>query len=407
MCGIFGVLNYGKKPVAGLRDLVTMLGIESAVRGTDATGIAFNYKNKLHIDKAPKSSLDFKFSVPKDVKAVMGHTRRTTIGKPEHNYNNHPFKGKAGRKHFAFAHNGVLDNEFELKDMYKLPKTHIVTDSYVACQAMEKLGSFTMKNLVKLGETVEGMFAFTFLDSQDNLYLIRNDSPLAVVHIPELELYVYASTNDILIKALVGWGGARDSVVECLKGKSDVLEWSNPKEGSIIIIKSNGKVQTGEFKPLQRVTSWYSQKWRAVAGGTSSFTYANTNKSGKKTGRESLLPTTTNRYSFWDEEDEVDDTYCIGSYVASGDLEYANMLVEAYISAGYDAEDVKLLLDDGFDLMTLEDFIFSAEQSGDFSFIDDVLDSYYQIGAGEELLDEPYEVEDDDCIKVPANKFHQ
>lgn len=49
---------------------------------------------------------------------------------------------------------------------------------------------------------VEGSFVFTVLDEGDKLYLIKGDSPMAVFHYPVLGLYVYASTQEILRRAV-------------------------------------------------------------------------------------------------------------------------------------------------------------------------------------------------------------
>ena len=50
---------------------------------------------------------------------------------------------------FAFAHNGVLYNDKELRAEKHLPKTKIETDSYVAVQLIEQHGKLnfgTLKN---------------------------------------------------------------------------------------------------------------------------------------------------------------------------------------------------------------------------------------------------------------------
>ena len=40
MCGLYGVLSYGNK-VKDMAEITEALAVESAVRGTDATGIAY------------------------------------------------------------------------------------------------------------------------------------------------------------------------------------------------------------------------------------------------------------------------------------------------------------------------------------------------------------------------------
>ena len=48
------------------------------------------------------------FKLPREVTAVMGHTRMTTQGTENKNFNNHPFYGRTKDNVFALAHNGVL-----------------------------------------------------------------------------------------------------------------------------------------------------------------------------------------------------------------------------------------------------------------------------------------------------------
>ena len=54
-----------------------------------------------------------------------------------------------------------------------------------------------------MAEEVEGSFSFSILDDRNNLYLVKGDSPISILHFPELKLYVYASTDEILYKALI------------------------------------------------------------------------------------------------------------------------------------------------------------------------------------------------------------
>ena len=54
MCCLFGILDYKQSLSAKqLNKMVTTLSRCCEVRGTDATGIAYNYNNKLCIYKRP------------------------------------------------------------------------------------------------------------------------------------------------------------------------------------------------------------------------------------------------------------------------------------------------------------------------------------------------------------------
>ena len=140
MCALFGWLDY-KGIVSNklLKKLTQSLANAAEERGTDASGIAYVKNGKVTIYKRPKPAHKLRFNAPSGTKAVMGHTRMTTQGNEKFNYNNHPFYGHVD-KNFAFAHNGVLYNDKELRVEKHLPKTKIETDSYVAVQLIEQQG---------------------------------------------------------------------------------------------------------------------------------------------------------------------------------------------------------------------------------------------------------------------------
>lgn len=133
---------------------------------------------------------------------VMGHTRMATQGSEKRNYNNHPFRARAGGQAFALAHNGVLSNDLHLRKAKKLRRTKIETDSFVAVQLLEQCGGISFDSLRSMAEQMEGSFSFTVLDGKDNLYFIKGDNPLCIYHYPSAGVYLYASTEAILLQAL-------------------------------------------------------------------------------------------------------------------------------------------------------------------------------------------------------------
>ena len=250
MCGLFGFSHYGDNKIKDLSELTNALAIQSAVRGTDATGIAFCGKNGITILKESKSAymLDFKHS--DDVKAIIGHTRHSTQGSEKKNCNNHPFSGKTQNARFALAHNGIISNDKELKKKHKLPKTKIETDSYVAVQLLESRKSLNFNSIKYMAEQLDGSFSFSILDDKNNIYLVKGDSPLSILHFPKLKLYVYASTEEILYKAFV------DSPLfaDLKNGEFEEIEIN---EGDILKIRSDGKREKAEFE----YTYYYGMKW--------------------------------------------------------------------------------------------------------------------------------------------------
>ena len=137
MCGLFGFSSYNKEPIKNLSVLTNSLAVQASIRGTDATGIAFN-RNGLQIQKEalPAEALVFKHEDA--VRALVGHTRHATHGSAKQSRNNHPFYGNTGNTKFALTHNGVLWNVESLRLQHNIPKGKIETDSYIAVQLIEK-----------------------------------------------------------------------------------------------------------------------------------------------------------------------------------------------------------------------------------------------------------------------------
>ena len=248
MCALFGWLNYkGIISNKTLKKLTQALANSAEERGTDASGISYIRDGKVVIFKRPKPAHKLRFNVPDGTKAVMGHTRLTTQGNQKFNYNNHPFPGHAD-KEFAFAHNGVLYNDKDLRKDKKLPDTYIETDSYVAVQLIEQQGKLDFNSLKNMAEDVEGNFTFTVLDEDNSLYIVKGSSPMFLIHFEALGLYVYASTESIMMNALKKVGIHKFSFSEI-----------KTIDGDIIRIDSNGIITRSEFESYNnfKYNSWY------------------------------------------------------------------------------------------------------------------------------------------------------
>lgn len=216
MCCLFGLIDsrnqFGAKEKSRI---LSVLATECEERGTDATGIAYCSHRHLSIYKRPVAAHRMQFRIPADSRVIMGHTRMTTQGDARKNRNNHPFLGYAENRPFALAHNGVLWNDGILRRTKHLPKTKIQTDSYVAVQLLEQQKALDFDSLAKMAEQVEGSFSFAVLDEQDALWIVKGDSPLSIAYFPECGVYVYASTAEILNRALTRYGrqlGCRKTV---------------------------------------------------------------------------------------------------------------------------------------------------------------------------------------------------
>ena len=248
MCALFGWLDYKEiVPHKILKKLTQALANSAEERGTDASGISYIRDGKVVIFKRPKPAHKLRFNVPDGTKAVMGHTRLTTQGNQKFNYNNHPFPGHVD-KEFAFAHNGVLYNDKDLRKDKKLPDTYIETDSYVAVQLIEQQRKLDLNSLKYMAEDVEGNFTFTVLDENNSLYIVKGSSPMFLIHFEALGIYVYASTESIMMNALKKIGIHKFTFSEI-----------KTIDGDIIRIDSNGIITRSGFETYNnfKYNSWY------------------------------------------------------------------------------------------------------------------------------------------------------
>ena len=244
MCSLFGLIDFKECLSTHTKNkILNTLARECQVRGTDATGIAYNFNDRLRIYKRPIPARKMKIYIPHGVNVVMGHTRMTTQGNAQFNQNNHPFLGKVDGSSFALAHTGVLWNDKELRMEENLPLTSVETDSYVAVQLLEKNKALDFNSLKNMAEKVEGSFVFTVLDGDNSIWFTVGDNPLCVMFYDGFLLY--ASTQEILCKAIKKLR---------LKVPTDILE---PKEGEILKIDCTGHITTGAFEPKNSFDHWW------------------------------------------------------------------------------------------------------------------------------------------------------
>ena len=239
MCSLFGWLDYkGIIPDKVLKRLTQSLANAAEERGTDAAGISYVKDGKVIIFKRPKPAHRIRFNTPGGTKAVMGHTRMTTQGDEKHNYNNHPFPGRAGDMDFALAHNGMLYNDKELRKALNLPDTHIETDSYAAVQLIERSSELSFDSLRNMSEKVQCSFCFSILDKMGKLYIVKGSNPMTILHFESLGLFIYTSTSSIITKALKKSGLYRFDSIPIIM-----------EEGQMLSIDRNGLIERAEFTP--------------------------------------------------------------------------------------------------------------------------------------------------------------
>ena len=247
MCCLFGMIDINHQFTAHQKSqMMSVLATACEVRGTDSTGIAYNSQGKLRIYKRPLPAHKMRLKIPEDAQVVMGHTRMATQGPANFGKNNHPFRGTAGKTEFALAHNGVLHNDTWLRQGERLPSTTIETDSYIAVQLIEQKKALTFDSLKSMAEKVEGSFSFTVLDANDDLYFLKGDNPLCIYVWPEKGLYLYASTEEILLHAL-------RSMPLSVEG-SEKLSLSC---GEILCITQDGIRAKIEFSTENLFSRWY------------------------------------------------------------------------------------------------------------------------------------------------------
>lgn len=311
MCGLFGFTNYSRSTIKDLAKLTNSLAEQSAVRGTDATGIAFCNDKGVNVIKESKSAYKLRFKHSDKIVSLLGHTRHSTQGSEKKNFNNHPFSGKCKNASFAFAHNGVLNNDRELRLELKLPKTKIETDSYISVQLIEKKQYLGFDSIKYMAEKTEGSFSYSILDDKNNIWLVKGSSPLSIIHFPKLKLYVYASTDEILYKAIVEYEPAFSALK---KGEIENIKIS---EGDILKIRNDGILDKGSFEYKQHFSRpWWD--WGPYYSSVSLY------KEAEGYGRQ----------------DYIDDLKAFAP------------------SFGYDESEVDRLIDIGFTLDEIEEFMY-------------------------------------------------
>ena len=87
-----------------------------------------------------------------------------------------------------------------------------------------------------MAEQVEGSFVFTALNHKNDLYIVKGDNPFCLCYFPETKLYLYASTENILVDA-----------IKKMKLKLEKPERIDMQRGDILCIYGNGELMWNKF----------------------------------------------------------------------------------------------------------------------------------------------------------------
>ena len=218
MCGILGVcLDKRERNDADYIEIAldfARIWEESQTRGTDAAGVYIvNRESEIRYIKAPVPSNnitdmddDFGFwqlirdHVGPDTIAIIGHTRAATTGAPECNDNNHPVVDAP----IIGVHNGIIQNHLRLNAKY--PKCAEVDSAAIMSLLKAKAGDKPLTTGVVAGSLhdLDGSFAIAVADMRkpDGIFLARNRSPVSFVRNRADGILMFASTADILRRAL-------------------------------------------------------------------------------------------------------------------------------------------------------------------------------------------------------------
>lgn len=179
MCGITGYIgtNDAKE--------ILLKGLEKLeYRGYDSAGIAAFTQDGIHIFKEKGRIADLRAVVDGNVNAQtgIGQTRWATHGAPS-KINAHPHQSASGR--FTLVHNGVIENESELKAKYLQDVTFISeTDTEVIVQLVEKFSKKmeTEEAFLKTLRLLNGSYAIAMLDAETpgTIFVAKNKSPLLI-----------------------------------------------------------------------------------------------------------------------------------------------------------------------------------------------------------------------------------
>ena len=121
----------------------------------------------------------------------------------------------------------------------------------MAVQLLEMANRIDFDSIKFMAEAVRGSYSFNLLDNCGNIYLVKGDSPISIVHFKNRGVYVFASTPHILWRTLV------ESALFA-ELRNGCFEEIVMHEGDILKINSTGDTEWGHFKYTESLgMHWY------------------------------------------------------------------------------------------------------------------------------------------------------
>ncbi len=228
MCGILGVCFQNGCTITDateMRHLVQELLIETSLRGTDATGVAYVSRRKIAVLKNPMKARDFvrtkKFNEAnrKYIRldgdggtiSVIGHCRMKTKGEPENNNNNHPIV----TNNIVGVHNGVISNDEQLFAKFKGYNAQFGrrgrVDSEIIFRLIEHF-KYTQcwdmsKAIMHTARLLNGSFACALIDRSNPflLWLFRRVNPISIFHYRDCGIVVFSSEPNFIENSVQGF----------------------------------------------------------------------------------------------------------------------------------------------------------------------------------------------------------
>lgn len=204
MCGIVGYVVRSRKHAKAAFALFERLMAESQVRGLHASGAAWNggcVKAPLPARELMETQ-EWASLAANPPLQIIGHTRYSTSGDWENNQNNQPLTWGE----YALVHNGLVSmgTQRQVERAYGVSLS-VANDSEVILQQLVRQRGDLRAALHAVWQVEPPIFALATLHSSGTVTVARDHlRPLWLFKLPELGMVGFASTRDIIRRAVKG-----------------------------------------------------------------------------------------------------------------------------------------------------------------------------------------------------------